>query len=289
MKTRLLIALALLLALVGGAGYWVYRDTLVPVPLAEGVDLYVKASPEFGEDETRLEALLPAGPEVEAFLANQSDLTLLQPAPGGAWVGQLVSGLQASRHGLRWRLTLQPGWRMQNGATLDAAEVKLALRDSVAGLGGDVRIIDASTVDLRFKDRPENLMKDLAHWRVPGTGPFIRKGFTLSRFDGFIRGKAGVAGLTVFTDPGLMEGHAWAEGLASGRWAWAAFPERIAAFDMVKARLVAYDEIHLKDGSVWFLSRRMRRLRPQPEDWTRTRLFGVWKGGTDLPYDPLGL
>jgi len=40
---------------------------------------------------------------------------------------------------------------------------------------------------------------------------------------------------------------------------------------------------------VWFLSRRMRRLRPDPEDWTRTRLFGAWKGAMDLPYDPLGM
>jgi hypothetical protein len=45
----------------------------------------------------------------------------------------------------------------------------------------------------------------------------------------------------------------------------------------------------MKDGSVWFLSRRMRRLRPEAADWTRTRLFGVWKGSMDLPYDPLGL
>jgi hypothetical protein len=270
-------------------GYWVYQDTLVPVPLAEGVDLFVKASPEFGEDSTHLEALLPAGQQVETFLANQSDLTLLQPMPGGVWAGQLVSGLQASRHGLRWRITLRQGWRMQNGGTLDAAEVKLALRDSATGLGGDIRIIDGTTVELRFKDRPKDLMNDLAHWRMPGTGPFIRKGYTLTRFDGFICGKAGVEGVTVYTNPVLMDGHAWAEGLASGRWAWAAFPERIAAFDMVKARLVAYDEIHLKDGSVWFLSQRMRRLRPQTEDWTRTRLFGVWKGATNLPYDPLGL
>ncbi len=57
---------------------------------------------------------------------------------------------------------------------------------------------------------------------------------------------------------------------------------------MAKARLAPYDEFRLKDGTVWFLSRRMRRLRPDAADWTRTRLFGAWQSSTELPYDPLG-
>ena len=63
----------------------------------------------------------------------------------------------------------------------------------------------------------------------------------------------------------------------------------MAPEDMARVRLAPYDELRMKDGSVWFLSRRMRRLRPEQEDWTRTRLFGAWKGAMDLPYDPLGM
>jgi hypothetical protein len=129
----------------------------------------------------------------------------------------------------------------------------------------------------------------LAHWRVPGTGPFIRQGTNLTRFEGFIHGRTGIAGLRVSTDAALLESRAWADGLASGRWAFTAFPGNIGPEDMAKARLAPYDELHLKDGSAWFLSRRMRRLRPDAQDWSRTRLFGVWKGAMDLPYDPLGL
>jgi hypothetical protein len=150
-------------------------------------------------------------------------------------------------------------------------------------------VIDALTLELRFKTRQEDLPGRLARWRVPGSGPFIRSGHTLIRFDGFTHGKAGVVGLEVVTDPALMESHAWAQGLTSGRWAWAAFPGGIAPEDMAKVRLANYDEIHLKDGGIWFLSRRLRRFRPQGEDWTQTRLFGAWKGAVDLPYDPLGM
>jgi hypothetical protein len=77
--------------------------------------------------------------------------------------------------------------------------------------------------------------------------------------------------------------------LASGRWAFTVFPGHIAPDDMAKVRLAPYDELRMKDGTVWFLSRRMRRLRPDAQDWTHTRLFGVWKGAMDLSYDPLGL
>jgi hypothetical protein len=129
----------------------------------------------------------------------------------------------------------------------------------------------------------------LAQWRVAGTGPFRRSGQTLTRFDGFLHGRAGVAGLSVASDPALLESRAWADGLAAGRWAWAVFPGQVAPEDMARVRLAPYDEFRMKDGSVWFLSRRLRRFRPDREDWTRTRLFGAWKGAMDLPYDPLGL
>lgn len=289
MNLRLAVAAGLLLSLIGVAGYVAYQDTLVPVPLSEAKDLYVKASPEFGQEAAQLEALMPAGPGLEAFLAAQSDLTLLEKAPGGAWAGQLASGLSGSRHGRRWRIRVQSPWRMQDGSMLDAVKVAAALGPEVAGLGGEVRTVDPMTLELRFKVQQEALPERLAQWRVPGTGPFIRQGATLIRFDGFTYGKAGVARLTVATDPALMESRAWAQGLVSGRWAWAAFPGGIAPEDMAKARLASYDEIRLKDGGIWFLSRRLRRFRPAGDDWTRTRLFGAWKGAMDLPYDPLGM
>jgi hypothetical protein len=289
MKPRLVIAAALLLAVLGVGGYLLFQDSLEPVPLSEGRDLYAKANPEFGEEAAHLEALMPAGPGLEAFLATQSELTLVERAPEGAWAGLLASGLQASRHGRRWRVSVRPGWRMQDGATLDAARIRTALQQVVAELGGEVRVIDPATLELRFKARQAWLPGYLARWRIPGSGPFVRQGTTLTRFAGFSYGRTGIAGLTLVTDPAAMTSRAWAEGLATGRWAWAVFPGDVAPEDMARVRLAPYDELRMKDGSVWFLSRRLRRLRPNAEDWTRTRLFGVWKGAMSLPYDPLGL
>ncbi|HEX7552343.1 MAG TPA: hypothetical protein VF378_02225 [Geothrix sp.] len=289
MKPRLAVAAVLLLAVLGVAGYLVFQDSLEPVPLSEGRDLYAKANPEFGEEAAHLEALMPAGPGLEAFLATQSELTLIERAPEGAWAGQLADRLQASRHGRRWRISVRPGWRMQDGSTLGAARIAVALQPEVAQLGGEMHVIDPATLELRFKARQAWLPGYLAKWRIPGSGPFVRQGNTLVRFDGFTYGRPGIAGLTVITDAAAMESRAWAEGLASGRWAWAVFPGNVAPEDMAKVRLAPYDEFRMKDGGVWFLSRRLRRLRPNVEDWTRTRLFGVWKGAMDLPYDPLGL
>ena len=232
---------------------------------------------------------MPAGPGLEAFLATQSELTLLEKAPGGGWAGHLASGLQVSRHGRRWRISVRPDWRMQDGSTLAAARLAVVLQPEVAQLGGEVRVVDASTLELRFQVRQDGLPGHLARWRIPGSGPFIRRGNVLVRFDGFSYGRSGLAGLTVVTDPAALASRAWADGLASGRWAWAVFPGDITPEDMAKVRLAPYDERRMKDGSVWFLSRRLRRLRPNAEDWTRTRLFGVWKGAMNLPYDPLGL
>ena len=289
MRTRIALAAAGAAILLGVAGYLAYQAALVPLALTEGRDLYVKGSPEFGEDAARLEVLLPAGRALEDFLAAQSGLPLIEQAPSGAWAGQLATGLQGSRHGRRWRITVRPGWRMHDGATLDATQVGQALGPKVAKLGGEARVVDPATLDLRFPVRPVDLPSQLSRWRVPGTGPFLRQGTTLTRFEAFSYGKAGIAGLTVVTDPACMESRAWAEGLTSARWAWAVFPGTIAPEDMAKVRLAPYDEFHLKGGAVWFLSRRMRRLRPDASDWTRTRLFGVWKGAMDLPFDPLGL
>ena len=289
MKARLASSILLILSVLAGGAYWLHQNTLVPVPLLDGRSLFAKANPEYGEDTVRLEALLPAGPGLESFLATQSELSLLEKAPSGEWAGQLVSELEISRHGRRWRITLKRDWPLQDGGTLDATRAAKVLGTEVQGLGGEITVNEPSTLVLQFKTRPEDPFGHLSRWRVPGTGPFLRKGNTLVRFEGFIFGKAGIAGLALDRDPALLESHAWAEGLVSRRWAWTVFPGNIAPEDMAKVRMAGYDELRLKDGSVWFLSRRMRRLRPNADDWTRTRLFGAWKGAMDLPYDPLGM
>lgn len=288
MKARLAALVLALLALAAGAFWW-HQDTLVPVPMASGEALFVPARPEYGEDAAVLEALMPAGPGVEAFLTAQSDLALLERAAEGGWIGQLLSSAAGARHGRRWRLGVRPGWRMQDGAMLDAARMAQALAPELGPLGGTARVVDAATLDLRFQARQTDLPAQLARWRVPGSGPFRRQGSVLTRFDGFTPGRAGVAELRILTDPALMDSRAWTQSLAEGRWAWAVFPGKVDPEDMARVRIAPYDELRMKDGSVWFLSRRMRRLRPDAADWTRTRLFGVWKGAMDLPYDPLGL
>ena len=55
---------------------------------------------------------------------------------------------------------------------------------------------------------------------------------------------------------------------------------------MAQVRNAPYDQLRMKDGSVWFISRRMRRLHPDSADWTRTALYGAWQADMDLPYDP---
>jgi hypothetical protein len=282
MKPRLILAI-LLLAALGAGGYLAYENGLVPVPLVSDAQLYVPAAPEFGEDQAVLEALVPAGPGLEAFLANQSDLTLLARTPEGAWAGQLVEGLQRSRNGRRWRITLTAGLRLQDGSVLDAGRVAVVLAPAMAVAGATPRVLDGRTLELRFPARAGEVPEWMAQWRVPGSGPFIRRGTGLVRFDGFLHGRAGLAGLTVDTDPARMASAAWAEGLVSRRWAWAAYPGKIEPADMAKVRLAPYDEVHLKDGSVWFVSQKLRRFQPDRGPWPETRLFGVWRSSMDLP------
>ena len=123
MKARLASSILLILSVLAGGAYWLHQNTLVPVPLLDGRSLFAKANPEYGEDAALLEALLPVGPGLEAFLATQSDLSLLEKAPSGEWAGQLVSELEISRHGRRWRITLKRDWPLQDGSNLDATRV----------------------------------------------------------------------------------------------------------------------------------------------------------------------
>ncbi len=289
MKPRHLWTLGGLVLLAGLLGYLKYQDTLVPIPLASEQPLFVAAAPEFGQEGAVLEALLPAGDKVQAFLANQADLALLETGPGGERVGQLLSDLSVTRHGRRWRLKVRGGWRLQGGGQLDGARLAEAIGPAVARRGGELRLPEPATVELWFPARPMGLLAELGQWRVPGTGPFQRRGSSLRRFDGFTHGRAGMAGLELSTDPALLESRAWAQGLVTGRWAFTVFPGAIAPEDMARVRLAPYDELRMKDGTVWFLSRRLRRLRPNAEDWPRTRLFGAWQGAMELPYDPLGM
>jgi hypothetical protein len=284
------VALAVLLAAaLGTGGYVFYQAGLVPVPLAEAADLLVPAKPEYGEDQARVEAVMPQGDLTEAFLAGQSALPLIRSNPSGGWTGILARELAISRNGRRLRCHLRPGWRLQGGGVLDASRLKAFWAPLEASMGFQARVLDAATVEVHFGERAPDVAAWLARWLIPGTGPFIQRGSTLTRFDGFIYGRAGVAEIRILTDPALLASRAWADGLASARWAWAVFPGQVAPEDMARVRLAPYDELRMKDGSVWYLSRRMRRLRPDPEDWTRTRLFGAWQGAMDLPYDPLGL
>ena len=289
MKKSLIALAVLLAAALGIGGYFFYQDGLVVVPLAERLMLFVPGRPEFGEDQARIEALMLPGARTEAFLTRQAALTVLEEQPGGVFSGQLVTALEASRHGRRWRLTVVQDWRLQDGSQLNAAKLASSLGPRVLPLGGECQVVDAMTLDLRFKVRPQGMPGLLSQWPVAGSGPFLRQGGVLTRFDGFTSGKAGFAAVEVRTDPALLESRGWADGLASARWAWAVFPGQVAPEDMARVRLAPYDELRMKDGSVWFLSRRLRRLRPDQEDWTRTRLFGAWKGSMDLPYDPLGM
>ena len=273
-----MVAAASLLVL---GGYLAYENGLVPVPLASDAPLYVSAAPDPGQDQAVLEVLVPAGPALDAFLANQSDLTLLARTPHGALAGQLVSSLQRSRNGKRWRLTFRPV-RLQGGGTLDAARARAALAPELAAAGASVRDVAPATLELRFRVRRMEVPDLLLHWRIPGSGPLIRQGLALTRFDGFIHGRAGIAGLRVDTDPALMQSHAWAEGLLAGHWAWAAYPGGVDPDDMARVRLAPYDEVHLSDGSVWFVSQKLRRFWPDRVPWPETRLFGTWRGDMNL-------
>lgn len=287
---KILVALAVLLtAALGIGGYVFYQDGLVPVPLADGADLFVPAKPEYGEDQARVEVVMPPGTELDAFLARQGALPMIQAHPSGGWTGVLARNLGLSRHGRRLRFSVLPGWNLQGGGQLDAAHVQAFWAPIQDRMGFQTRVIDGATVEVRFLERQASPLTWLSHWLLPGTGPYVQSGSTLTRFDGFRYGKAGIAEIKVQTDPAQRESRTWADGLASARWAWAVFPGQVAPEDMARVRLAPYDELRMKDGSVWFLSRRMRRLRPDQEDWTRTRLFGAWKGAMDLPYDPLGM
>jgi hypothetical protein len=162
------------------------------------------------------------------------------------------------------------------------------------------KLVDDRTFDLDFKapwdllrrlSAPDALLLTGSGVHAVGSGPFRLAPMdggdaALVRFDGFRHGNAGIASLRLPEDAALVEGHRWAQDILARRYAWAVFPGSVPPDDMAAVRNAPYDQIRLKDGAVWFISRRMRRFHPDAADWTDTPLFGAWQADMDLPYDP---
>lgn len=303
MKRGLIAGVLLLLAAVGAAGFWWSRNRLLPVPLASDAPLFVAPNPDPGQEQAKLEMLLPPGPGFHAFVLRQVGEPLLAPSGDGGWTGLLAESLWESPNHRHWRVRLRQAVRLHDGHLLDARWALAALRHMPEGpfeSGAQASVVDDRTFDLDFKE-PWDLLHQLSSpdavimvgsgLHAIGSGPFRLATsddgeFYLARFDGFRHGNAAIAELRLPEDPACMEGHRWAQDLLSGRYALAVFPGSVPPEDMAKVRNAPYDQLRLKDGSVWFISRRMRRLHPDATDWTRTPLFGAWQADMDLAYDP---
>lgn len=285
--------LALSLLLLGAAAWWRWQEGLVPVALLADRDLFEPAQPEGDQAQAALQILAPDSPRLRALLRRQALEPLVMRGEGG-YVGLLAAEASHSRHFKAWRLRPRPEIRLQDGrpvvapwlaATFAAwgpAELKADLAAATA-VDGELR--------LRFRHAQPEVLERLADSPVfdparpdLGTGSFHLGlgGLSISRHEGFRHGRAGFASLQAVTDPALMESTAWADGLAAGRWAWAVFPGRVTPDDMARARNAPYDEHRMKDGTVWFVHRKLRRLRTVKEDWTATPLFGVWQAEVEL-------
>ncbi len=290
-KGTLALACAALLGL-GAGGWWLWQEGLEPLPLAPEGDLWEKANPEGDQDQARVEILLPEGPKAQAFLRAQALEPLLEKGEAG-WTGLLAEAAWRSRHAKRWRFKLRPGLRFQDGRPLDAAVLAVSFQAwAPAALKADLR--EARAVDgvaeFRFRHAQPGAAEALAAAPVRdaltglGTGPFrlSTDGRSLERADFFRHGRSGLAALQWVSDPAALAGQAWAEALVAKRWAFAIFPGSVPGEAMAAVRLAPYDEVRLSDGTVWFVSRRLRRFRPEASDWTRTRLFGVWRADYEL-------
>ena len=304
MKRGLIAGILLVLLAAGAGGIWWSRNRLVPVPLGADASLFVAPDPDPGQEQAKLEILLPPGPGAHAFLLRQVGEPLIAPSGDGGWTGLLAEELWASPNRRHWRVRLRQAVRLHDGRLLEARWALAALHRMADGpfpAGARSTVVDDRTFDLDFKE-PWDLLRHLSDpdavlltgsgSHAIGSGPFRlvvlpENGETcLARFDGFRHGNAGIAEIRLPDDPALREGHRWASDLVAGRYAWAVFPGSVPPDDMARVRNAPYDQLRLKDGSVWFISRRMRRLHPDPADWTRTALFGAWQADMDLPYDP---
>ncbi len=303
MKRGLIAGILLFLVAAGGAGFWWSRNRLLPVPLASDASRFVAPNPDPGQDQAKVAFLLPPGPGFHAFILRQVGEPLLAVSDDGGWTGLLAESLWESPNHRHWRIRLRQGVWLHDGHPMDSEWALAALHNLPDGpfqAGARSAVVDDRTFDLDFKQPWEGLH----HLSDPnavlltgqgshaiGSGPFrlvlTESGETyLARFEGYRHGNAGIAELHLPDDPALMGGHRWAEDLVAGRYVWAAFPGSVPPDDMAKVRNAPYDQLRLKDGSVWFISRRMRRLHPDPLDWTRTTVCGSWRADMELPYDP---
>ena len=290
-KGPLAAALVLTLGL-GAGGWWLWQEGLEALPLAPEADLWEPANPEGEQEQARVEILLPEGPKAAAFLRAQALEPLLEQGEGG-WTGLLAEAAWRSRHAKRWRFKLRPGLRFQDGRPLDAAVLTASFPawapEALKADLKEARVVDG-LAEFRFRDAQPGAAEALAAAPVRdaltglGTGPFRLSagGRGLERADFFRHGRSGLAAVQWVSDPAELQGAAWAASLTAKRWAFAAFPGSVPGEAMAQVRLAPYDEVRLPDGTVWFVSRRLRRFRPDPADWTRTRLFGVWRADYEL-------
>ncbi|MBS1784742.1 MAG: hypothetical protein JST24_04865 [Acidobacteria bacterium] len=307
MKKGLVAIGILVIAALAAGGFWWSRNRLLPVPIASDASLFVAPNPDPGQDQAVLTFLLPSGPGLHAFVIRQVGEPLFVPsADGGAdggWTGLLAEAVWASPNHRHWRVRLRQAVRLHDGHLLESRWALAALRHMVDGpfqAGAIGTVVDDRTFDLDFPEPWEALQRLSTPGAVLltgsgphaiGSGPFrlttSPTGETyLARFDGYRHGNTAIAEVHVPEDPGLLEGHRWATDITAGRYALAVYPGGVAPDDMAKVRSAPYDQIHMKDGSVWFISRRMRRLHPNLSDWSRTSLYGAWQADMDLPYDP---
>lgn len=315
MRRWLLGSTLVVLAAGVGLGIWWSRNRLVPIPLASDADRFTPANPDPGQEQAKLEALLPQGAAFHAFVLRQVGETLLAPGASGAanassdeaapapWTGVLAEALWGSPNRRHWRIRVRQAVWLHDGHLLDARWALSALRRMENGpfqAGAKGEVLDDRTFDLDFPgswDLPARLSAPGARLFVGsgshaiGSGPFrfavSPSGETyLARFDGYRHGNAGIAELHLPEDPALLQGDRWAADMVARRYAWSIFPGNVPPGAMAQVRNAPYDPVRLDDGSVWFISRRMRRLHPDLKDWSRTALFGAWQADMDLPYDP---
>lgn len=303
MKKGLVALIILVVVGLAAGGFWWSRNRLLPVPLGSDASLFVAPNPDSGQDQASLQLLLPSGPGLHAFILRQVGEPLFTPSSDGGWTGLLAESVWASPNHRHWRVRLRQAVRLHDGHLLESRWALAALRHMTEGpfqAEASGTVVDDRTFDLDFPEPwevlqrlsvPTSVLLTGSGPHAIGSGPFrlttSPSGETyLARFDGYRHGNAAIAEVHVPEDPALLEGHRWATDIVAGRYALAVYPGNVAPDDMAKVRGASYDQIRMKDGSVWFISRRMRRLHPDLADWTRTALFGSWQADMDLPYDP---
>lgn len=299
------VTVILLLVLAGGAGFaiWWSRNRLLPIPLASDADRFTPANPDPGQEQAKVEALLPQGSAFHAFMLRQVGEPLLEPGPGDGWTGVLAEALWGSPNQRHWRIRIRQAVWLHDGHLMDSRWAIAALRrieDGPFQAGAKASLVDDRTFDLdlpegwdlpRRLSQPGALLFSGSGIHAVGSGPFKLESspageLYLARFDGYRHGNAGIAEIHLPDDPALLQGARWAADMVARRYAWSVFPGSVPPEAMAQVRNAPYDQVRLDDGTVWFISRRMRRLHPDLKDWSRTSLFGAWQADMDLPYDP---